>query len=354
MYGLIDRPQWDYKIVHADLQHLTEPSELITLLVFQLAKADDGHLSKIAYSLSYFPKRFWSGFIKRFQELELLKIKIRLRDDLRPRWQEAGEELFKRVAESESTIIFILDELPMMIDRMAQSEAHREDAKTLLRWMRALRLSPNTKKARFLIAGSIGIGRVLNELGEISAINDFEQLRLEPFSKKVATRFLEKLAGSHNVPLSQPCKRKVLELIGPPIPYFIQIIFSEVAKAYAQDLELITPKKIERIYRNKVLGVDCVTYFDHYYGRLRDYYQPHEERAAKHILRELAMTGSLTRDTCSQFYKREVGDRKSADGFNRLMTDLENDFYIHFDSDANRFEFACKLLRDWWLRHYGM
>lgn len=97
-----------------------------------------------------------------------------------------------------------------------------------------------------------------------------------------------------------------------------------------------------------------MTYFGHYYGRLRDYYSPHEEKAAKRILRELALVGTLTRDNCAQLYKTEVGKGKDREEFNRLMTDLENDFYIRFDRDARQYEFACKLLRDWWLRHYGM
>ncbi len=354
MYSLIDKPRWDYKVIHADLEHLTEPADLITQLVVQLARAEDSKLSRMASGLSYFPKKIWSVFTRQFEEVELLKLKIKLRNELRPRWQECGEELFKRIAESETVIIFILDELPMMIDRMARSENQREDAKTLLRWLRALRVSPTTKNVRFLIAGSIGIHHVLNELGEISAINDFEQLRLDPFSPKVAALFLDELAQTHNLTLSRPGKQKMLELIGTPVPYFIQIIFSEIAKAYAQDGEPVTPKKIEQIYRDKVLGVDCVTYFDHYYGRLRDYYSPHEEKAAKRILRELALVGSLTRDNCAQLYKTEVGERKDREEFNRLMTDLENDFYIRFDPDARQYEFACKLLRDWWLRHYGM
>src|SRR6185503_20900362 len=117
MYSLIDRPRWNYQIVQADLQHLIEPAELITLLVVQLAKSGDGRLTKIANGLSYFPKKFWSGFTNKLEEIELLKIKIKLREQLRPRWQEAGEELFKRIADSQTTVIFILDELPMMIDR---------------------------------------------------------------------------------------------------------------------------------------------------------------------------------------------------------------------------------------------
>ena len=352
MYRLIDEPRRECKIIHADLEHLIEPADLITLLIEQLAK--DDFFSKVVSKLSYFPKNLWSRFRNTFEEVELFKVKVKLRESLRSNWQEKGEELFKRVASAPQTVIFILDEFPMMIDRMARSRPHREEARTMLRWLRNLRQSPGMKNVRFLIAGSIGIGHVLNDLGEIAAINDFEQVRLDPFPPKVAAALLDELATTHSIPLTQPSRRKMLQMIGVPIPYFVQVIFSEVAKSHAQDKEAVTPKRVEQIYHNKVLGVDCKTYFDHYYGRLRDYYRPDEEKAVKRMLRELAVVGSLTRDACYQFYRAEIGSRADLEEFNRLMTDLENDFYIRFDAKARRYEFASKLLRDWWLRHYGM
>ena len=242
----------------------------------------------------------------------------------------------------------------MMIDRMARSDAHREEAKTLLRWLRKLRLSPEIKNVHFLIAGSIGIGQVLNQLGEIAAINDFEQLRLEPFTPKVALQFLEALAANHNIELDAACQEKMLNLLGTLVPYFLQVLFSEVRKAYVQDEEAITPEKIERIYRDKVLGVDCKTYFDHYYGRLRDYYLPHEEKAIKMLLRELAVTNNLKRDTVYHLYRTERGEQADIEEFNTMMTNLENDFYVRFDGETQQYEFSCKLLRDWWLRHYAL
>jgi len=352
MYRLIDEPRYDFKIVHADLEHMTEPAELISQLAVQLAA--DSRLLRIANGLSYFPKTLWTRFKETFSEIDLLKVKVKLRDKLRPHWQESGEELFKRIAEFPGTIVFVLDEFPMMIDRMARSPTHREEAKTLLRWLRALRQSPNMTNVRFLIAGSIGISHVLNELGEISAINDFEQVRLEPFPEKIAGALLGELATTHNISLSPASRRKMLEVIETYIPYFIQVIFSEAAKSQAQDGEPITPKKVEQIYRDKVLGVDCKTYFDHYYGRLRDYYQPKQERAVKRILRELAVVGCLTRETCYHLYRDNLGDPFDTEEFNRVMVDLENDFYVRFDAIARRYEFASKLLRDWWLRHYGL
>lgn len=352
MYRLIDAPHGDYKIVHADLQHLSEPADFLAELIVKVAS--DSRLTKITNGLSYFPRTLWTGFKRNFAEVELLKIKIKLKEELRPQWQERGKELFMRLSHAESPTLFILDEFPMMIDRMAKSAMQREEAKTLLRWLRALRLAPETQNVRFLIAGSVGIGYVLSGLGETAAINDFEQLRLEPFSAKVGVEFLEALCTTHQVALSEPCRRKILQLIGTLVPYFLQVLFSEIAKTQMLDGELITPKKIEQIYREKVLGVDCKTYFDHYYGRLRDYYLPHEEKAVKRLLRELAVAGLLSRDSCYAFYRQMIGEQADIEAFNYLMTNLENDFYIRFHSEKREYEFACKLLRDWWLRHYAM
>lgn len=353
IYRLIDEPRWDYRVIHADLQHRTEPPELITELVVQLAR--DDRLTEIVNALSYFPKKLWSGFRRTFEEVELYKFKVKLREQLRPRWQESGEELFRKIGDHPEPVVFVLDEFPMMIDFMARADRGRDEAKTLLRWFRALRMAPDFKNVRFLLAGSIGIGHVLSELGETSAINDFEQLRLEPFPLKMANSFVDALSNAHQVSLSKASKREMLNLIGTQVPYFIQIMFSEVSKAYKQHGGRITPKKVEQIYHEKVLGVDCKTYFEHYYGRLRDYYRPAEEKVIKKMLRQLATSGALKRDYCYQLYRGGMGDAPEVEEFNRVMTNLENDFYVRFDQQtSNFFEFASKLLRDWWLRHYGL
>jgi hypothetical protein len=50
MYRLMDRPREGYTFVHADLEHMAQPAELITVLAVQLARATDGRLAKIAQS----------------------------------------------------------------------------------------------------------------------------------------------------------------------------------------------------------------------------------------------------------------------------------------------------------------
>ena len=301
MYRLIDAPRGDYRLIHSDLEHFREPADLLTSLVVQFSK-DDG-LSRIAAALSYVPRRLWKGFRDSVDEVEVHKLKIKLKEAIRSRWQESGEELFAVVAGSSHKVIFILDEFAVMIDRMARRQESLDDARTLLRWLRHLRQAPEMKNVRFLIAGSIGIGHVLRQMGETASINDFEQLKLEPFPANVADDFLCALADAHDVPLPDPVRREILQSIGTRVPYFLQVMFSEVSKAYKQGGGAPTPATVQKIYFDKVLGVDCKTYFDHYYGRLRDYYEPEDERAAKAILRRLAEEGTVAREICHRIFR---------------------------------------------------
>jgi uncharacterized protein len=351
MYQLIDEPRFESKVVHADLEAVKEPADLIMLLVESLAKVDgfEDTVGKMN-----FLKSGWSFFRKNFEEVDLFKFKLKLRDEIREDWQTRGKEIFQKVAELDCIVIFILDEFPMMLDAMLQ-EGRKDEAKNLLRWFRSLRqMTELQDKIRFVIAGSIGIDHILNELGEIASINDFEKLRLEPFTPKVAKNFINELCTTYTLEISDEIKAKMLELIGTPIPYFIQVLFSEIHKSYFQNDEEITLELVEKIYRDKVLGVDCKTYFEHYYGRLHLYYQPNEEKATKKLLRELAVSGNLKKETCFQIYQQINGKKADLEKFSSLMTELENDFYITFNAENNGYEFGSKLLRDWWLRHYGL
>jgi hypothetical protein len=61
----------------------------------------------------------------------------------------------------------------------------------------------------------------------------------------------------------------------------------------------------------------------------------------------------VTRESCYRIFHTH-GRGRDADAFHGLMANLENDFYISLDPKTQHYEFSCKLLRDWWLRHYGM
>ncbi len=355
IYRLIDEPRDGFLVIHADLEYYEEPAQLLTELIAELSRARgfSVNLAGLGKGFQDIVQAMRKGVADTFSEIEYADFKVAVRQQTRADWQKTGDALFAQLAASKRPILFVLDEFPMMIDRMARSTEHRAEAITLLRWLRSLRQAPEMSDIHFLIAGSIGIDSVIGELGEIKSINDFERLRLEPFAIPKAKTFLKVLSEAHEVPLSPASRNLMLELVGEPVPYFLQILFSQILAVH-ENGKKITPAVIRQIYRDRVLGIDCKNYFEYYYSRLRDYYKRDEERAIKRLLRELARDGRMTREYAFDIYRAEIAAPIEHDRFNRLMTDLENDFYIGQDGESYDYYFSCSLLRDWWLRYYGL
>ena len=110
---------------------------------------------------------------------------------------------------------------------------------------------------------------------------------------------------------------------------------------------------MEAIYQETVLGVSCKSYFQHYYDRLL-HYSKLNERAAKALLKNLAIAGEVAKSVLYQQYLTAAQKKADVDGFNDLMSDLENDFYIKFQPDQQSYVFFSKILQDWWARYYSL
>lgn len=354
MYRLMQQPAWQHHTVHVDLEGLSHPVEFLTRLIEGTAKLKLPAYTRIVAQLNDAAKALADLVCDNVEEFEINGARVKLRDTLSADWREQARSFMRSVAAVGEPVVFFLDELPMLLDWLCQTPQGKEEAMALMRWFRELRQNPDLRNLRFVLAGSIGIDRILNGIGQIATINDFERMKLQPFSHPVAEQFLAVLAQTHELPLFPTARDSMLECIGAPVPYFLQILFSEARKYYAEHNSPLDAAAIQKIYRDNVLGADCKTYFHHYYTRLNDYYDSHLARASKAILRELAQARQMSRDACWQIYRTNAGERAEFDAFIDLMTELEYEFYVVFEDNPGRYRFSCKLLSDWWLRHYGL
>src|SRR5579862_6281699 len=159
LYRLIDAPRWNYRLVHCDVEHFTEPADFLTALVVQMVQHDA--LADTAKALSFAPRALGKLLRNNVDELEIFRLKVKLKEQISPRWQESGEELFHAIARTTEKVVFILDEFAVMIEGMAATQESTGHARPLLRWLRSLRQTPRLRNVRYLIAGSIGNGHVL-------------------------------------------------------------------------------------------------------------------------------------------------------------------------------------------------
>lgn len=351
MLKLRDSPREGFEVVFLDVEWIRTPSDFIAEIITELLSKDS--TKRLITSAKSFPKKI-SDFLKNnIEELQYADIKIKLRKELSDDWEELGKHLIGLIEKSQSKIVFTVDEFPVMIHEM--SKKNPEETKTFLNWFRSLRQSPESlKNIRFVIGGSIGIERILNKIDSISTINDLEKILVGAFDASDAKKFIVKLFKSENVDFDEGNVNKILALIGMHIPYFIQVLVSETIKESHNQGVKISNEFIEKVYREKVLGVECRTYFEEYYARLNRYYEPLEEKSAKAILKAIAREGEMTQNKLYNIHIKAISKTEDTDGFTYLMSDLENDFYIKFDADKKTYSFASKILRDWWIRYYAL
>lgn len=95
MYRLMDAPRGSYKIVHADLEHLSDPTDLMLELVVKLSK--DDKMGRLLDGVTSITKEVWGGLRGTLDEVELFDVKLKLREQMKPQWQEVGRQVFRRV-----------------------------------------------------------------------------------------------------------------------------------------------------------------------------------------------------------------------------------------------------------------
>jgi len=358
MYHLLDNPKPRWNPIHIDAESIIEPINFIIALLDALM-AD----RKIRKFLSSALKKTYNWTAKILDDLEVglpydFKVKIKLKDILKQNWKDYGEKLLSMLGKYDKNekLLIIIDELPVMLYLFRDNGLSDKDTRAFLYWFRKLRTDPRIglTNCRFLIGGSIGIENFLSQIKATDSFNDFERRTIPELGKDCAIDLLKKLGESHKLKLSPLARKKILELIGIPFPYFIQIFVSELSNELANHPNRINPKFLEKLYEERILGTWCKSYFHSYYERLCRY-EKTQEVAAKALLKELALAfpNGISIDKLKVMYDESVGSIVPIETFNQLLNNLENDFYIKYSKEDNGYIFASKILCDWWRRYYA-
>jgi len=282
--------------------------------------------------------------------IDIFNIKLGLKEKVEEDWKEIGKSLFSLVEHVDSKVLLILDELPLMLKRMLKGK-EKDSVEVFLYWLRSFRIGQETiKNMRVIIGGSIGIGHVLAQADAIASMNDLESIKVEPFPPNVARGLVVELFKSQGFSVEDDVVNQVLIEVEVLVPFFLQLLVSETCKLARDRKEEVSQSLVSEAYRDRVISVESRTYFESFYSRLKDYYEPEEERAAKAILLQLALKGKLTINRLHDIAIQTVNSL-SDEVFSHLLNDLKNDFYLmRLD---HSYIFHTKVLRDWWIRFYS-
>jgi AAA+ ATPase superfamily predicted ATPase len=352
MYHLLDQPKSGYRVLHLDLEKISEPVNFVLELWDKMNQ--DRKLSRFIKTGFEKTGGFFQKHIKTIQFGAFdIGLKIELKDKMKENWQDYANRVFIELKDCPEKILFIFDELALMLDNFHENGISLSDQKAFLYWFRSFRQNPalGLKHCRFLLGSSISIEQTLASMKISASINDFERVVLPELTPQQALEFINALFKSEKVDVPESQKQRMLKLIGPAIPYFIQVFVSEVCKSVKIRHLKPTPSAINRTFEEDVLGVNCKHYFIHYHERLIHYDE--SQKIANLFLKHLCLDDIISRSQLFSMYVKETG-KNNQDDFNRLLSDLENDFYIKYRPDCDGYHFATAVLKEWWKRYYAL
>jgi len=350
----INHPE-NYKVFFDDTESIRKPEEFISRLIVLILK--DDVLGNLYRSL----KEKISGSLNKIEATirveDLPEFRIKLNESLEKDWQEKGLELINHLKNYNGNILFILDELPELIKNIERN-CNSNAAIDFLQWFRRIRQSEELKHIRWLVGGSISFNYVVGKIGAgIKTINDFQQIRIGALFEADAREYIKALLKKEapGMKIKTDVLDHLMNIIGTPIPYFIQMLLKEsLNEMNRQKCKSLTIEIIEHAYNENILGPMSRSYFDHYYSRLKDYFDQELENIAKILLTHIAKRGDENKIELHKLFNALSKGKYNSNDFSSLMASLENDYYVSFNDNSKCYSFAIKVLRDWWIRYYDL
>ncbi len=357
MYRMLDLPKEDWLVVPLNVEELRTPGDFILSLIDAIREHQPDYLRDfIAKGWA-----FIADALSKVERIEISEFKVQLRKNENPEgyWQERGTELINRVFKSRKQVLFIIDELPDMLNSMA--DFSREEYDIFLHWFRKIRDRSLSHNLRWLVGGSVNLIAALDQQGMVRLVNDLKSEPLPPFTDAEIDTFVTRMLGDRDVLFDETVVPRIKALLGTPIPLFLQMLMQELHRLWKRDRSrTLTETDVDAVYNKSLLGDMARDKLQHYRSRIDVHYPPEDCEAACYFLGQLSLSeNGLSHGALFQFY-RDIEGRRTAprtapslsQAFQRLMLHLQSDFYIEATPDGT-FDFASRLLKNWWKKYYS-
>lgn len=300
-----------------------------------------------------------NAVVERVEEMNVGELGVKLRAGLTSgNWSEKGDSLFSVMADSELPVLLLIDEAPVMVNRILKGEdfkitpERKSKADEFMSWLRK-NSQQYQGRVRIALSGSIGFEPVLRQAGLSATINNFLPFDLAPWDEPTAIGCLRALANEYGVVFKDNAEAEMVNLIGCCIPHHVQMFFTHVHDRCKRRGRMdFHAGEADEVYKKEMLGVRGHAELTHYEDRLKLVLGPEVLPFALEILTEAAITGRLMPTALVAIQKGyEFAGTSVREATEEALRVLEHDGYLK--PVAEGYEFESRLLKDWWGKRYG-
>ena len=297
--------------------------------------------------------RFVTGMKRWFddniEEINAYEFRVKIRAGLDAgSWRRYGEQLLRDCAVQDKPVLLVIDELPILLNRMLKGDDGTRQVDEFLSWLRGVLQGIGDGSLVLIVSGSIGLAPLVKRLGIPDRINHLEPFRLGPWDCDTSVECFQRLVESYELQVEDNVAKAVYNALGVGIPHHVQSFFARLRDhAIMQGRDQVTVEDVKEVYLTGLLGPSGQNDLVHYETRLKEALEDENHTIAMEILAEAATQGAFTseaRRCLERLYARVVDDAQGriADTLEILM----HDGYLEDGEDGHRF--PSRLLKDWW------
>jgi hypothetical protein len=264
------------------------------------------------------------------------------------------ERLFDEMDKSGDRVLIAVDELPVLLQVLAEGDRSGARLRGFLNWFRALRLRYG-KNVRWLLLGSVGLDTFAEVRRLTASISDLKPSSLGAYSEATAIAFLQTLGKSKGVKMSKALCNVILREIGWPLPFFLQLVFHELHSLLGRPPRQPQAKDAKQAC-DQLTAPEFYKHFEPWRGRLAEGMNAEHQLAAMSVLNTICPhIDGLPRLRLLDALMRKFPQR-DADEVSRILAttlgQLERDGYLlrrdGEGSAADSYAFRSFLLRRYW------
>jgi len=341
--------------LYVDLQQACNPAEFIAEL-----SAATRDYTDLWQKIKVFATNIIQGIGERIDSVAISEVKVILKDGMtNVDWRKKGDELFTILGSTNRPIIIVLDELPILVNRLLRNGEGRisqkgiSNADGFMSWLRYQCTDDANVNIRIVLTGSIGIEYILGQVGLSATINYLAPFELRPWSYDTAIGCLKALAAEKEIIYEDGACELIVELLKCCIPHHVQLFFSHLYDdSKYRECSRISLLDVERVYSESMLSPRGHAELSHYIERLKLSLDAISNALACDLLSETAVAGVLIREAAVFLSNQHLDESKRPDeNLHDVLTILEHDGYLE-PSSKRSYIFTSNLLRDWWRVRY--
>ena len=259
------------------------------------------------------------------------------------------KQLFIALGKKDAKPVLIgMDELPIFLGKLTTNSGI-DRAAAILHRMRRWQHDPDLGHVRWFLCGSVGLDTFVEHHGLAGTINALRLEKLGPFTADIARDFLLELALRRSVPLSTETAVYMVEKIGWPLPFYLEVLFDQLqAQPPSQNPAFPTVEDVDAAYDSLL---HQTAYFAHWDSRL-DWLGPVKGATVRFILKQMCLVKRGMNFTKLTDLLALRSPQAETEGLHAecgsLLGILEKEGYLQ--SSGQTWAFRSPLLRDYWKR----